>query len=83
MVSILINNYKHKIVQVTVTGHANFATIGKDIVCAGVSAIVTGTLNALHEMVVSEITINHKPGLVIIKVNTITNTNQIILQVML
>ena len=30
-----------------VSGHSNYDTKGKDIVCAGVSAIVVGGLNAL------------------------------------
>jgi len=36
--------------QIIVNGHANSANYGKDIVCAGVSAIVTGTINALKEI---------------------------------
>ncbi|HEX7055633.1 MAG TPA: ribosomal-processing cysteine protease Prp [Bacilli bacterium] len=34
----------------SVTGHANFAEAGKDIVCAGVSAITVGTVNAIQEL---------------------------------
>ncbi len=33
--------------QITITGHANFADYGQDIVCASVSSIVTTTINAI------------------------------------
>ena len=38
-------NIKNNII--VITGHAGYDDFGKDIVCAGVSAIVTGGLNAL------------------------------------
>jgi uncharacterized protein len=31
-----------------ISGHAFFANRGKDIVCAGVSAVSVGTINAVH-----------------------------------
>lgn len=34
----------------TVTGHAGYNDPGKDIVCAGVSAVAVGTLNAIEEL---------------------------------
>lgn len=77
--------YKNKnINEVTITGHANFSQLGTDIVCAAISAIVLGTLNALDQMenkttkVISNI-----PGLVKIKVTIINNDNQVILKTML
>ena len=40
---------KDEIIKSVITkGHANFAEHGKDIVCAGVSAVVTGGINALE-----------------------------------
>ncbi len=33
--------------EITITGHANFADYGQDIVCASVSSIVTTTINAI------------------------------------
>ncbi|ERJ12769.1 ribosomal-processing cysteine protease Prp [Haloplasma contractile] len=36
--------------DVEVSGHALFAEFGKDVVCAGVSSIVIGALNALGEL---------------------------------
>ena len=40
-----------------VKGHANFAEHGKDLVCAGVSCIITGGFNALNKEDVEEITL--------------------------
>lgn len=34
-----------------VSGHADFAERGKDIVCAGVSAVTVGTVNAVESVV--------------------------------
>ena len=36
-----------KITQIEVKGHANSAEYGKDLVCAAVSAVMTGGMNAL------------------------------------
>lgn len=38
------------IVSFTMTGHANFAEYGSDIVCAGVSAVAFGALNAVEAL---------------------------------
>jgi len=39
-----------RIRSVHVSGHAEFAEPGKDIVCAGVSAVSVGTVNAIHRL---------------------------------
>lgn len=36
--------------QVTVGGHADYAEHGSDIVCAGVSAVIFGLINAVDEL---------------------------------
>lgn len=38
------------IYRVVVSGHALFDEYGHDIVCAGISTVVTGILNALEEL---------------------------------
>ncbi len=43
-------NAKGSIVSFTVTGHAGYNDPGKDIVCAGVSAVTVGTLNAIEKL---------------------------------
>lgn len=38
-------NYKNNIIKIT--GHSDYDTIGKDIVCSAVSSIVTTTINGI------------------------------------
>lgn len=47
MIKIRINKTNNKYSSLEVSGHSNYDEKGKDIVCAGVSAIVTGGLNAM------------------------------------
>lgn len=72
------------IVRTEVAGHANFDQIGQDIVCAGISAIVFGSLNALDNLVnQEEIKITQADGKIDIIVLKPTSNNQIILKTML
>ena len=49
MIDITINRSKSGfIVSFTMSGHALFADHGKDLVCAGASAVSFGTINAVH-----------------------------------
>jgi uncharacterized protein YsxB (DUF464 family) len=41
-------NGAHEIVEITLTGHAGAGKHGEDIVCAAVSGISFGNLNAVH-----------------------------------
>lgn len=84
MVKVTYNYQNSNIKEVIITGHANFSEIGNDIVCAGISAIVIGTLNALHELEYNQVqVINNTTGLVKLKVTNITNNSQVILNTML
>ena len=47
MIKIQVNKTDNSYSSLLVSGHSNYDEHGKDIVCAGVSAIVTGGLNAL------------------------------------
>ena len=47
MIKIEATSKNGKITNLTVKGHANSATTGHDLVCAAVSSVVTGGLNAL------------------------------------
>ena len=38
------------IIRLRINGHANSQEVGKDLVCAAVSGIVTGAMNALDEI---------------------------------
>ena len=49
MIEVEITKDDELIWRLDVKGHAGFAKAGKDIVCAGVSAIIFGLLNAVDE----------------------------------
>ncbi|WP_166238823.1 ribosomal-processing cysteine protease Prp [Paenibacillus turpanensis] len=53
MIRVTIHRNKHdrSIDSFTVEGHADYAEHGKDIVCAGVTAVTFGTVNAAEAVV--------------------------------
>ena len=51
MIKVTINYSNDSIDELVVKGHSNFAPKGSDIVCAGVSAIVVGGINAICSLV--------------------------------
>ena len=48
MINVTIHRKSKSILSFVVSGHAFFADRGKDIVCAGTSAVVVGAINAVH-----------------------------------
>ena len=50
------------ITKFTVNGHADYAPRGKDIVCAGVSAVTIGTVNAIKHLTTVDINILMENG---------------------
>ena len=48
MISVNVSFIGNDVKSLEVKGHALFASFGKDIVCAGVSAVVIGGFNALE-----------------------------------
>ncbi len=50
MIQIKIKCSDSQIKEMSVKGHAGYDEAGKDLVCAGVSSIMFGLLNALDEM---------------------------------
>lgn len=54
MIRVIVNTRNDEVISLEVSGHAEFAEYGKDIVCASCSLISTGLLNALDEMVHSK-----------------------------
>ena len=67
---IKINFYKNGLI---VSGHAEFAEHGKDVVCAGVSAIVLGALNWFID---STAEFEYDEGYVYLKID-VTDSKQI------
>lgn len=49
MISVNVEFIGNEVKEILVSGHANFAKYGQDLVCAGVSAIVMGGINALEK----------------------------------
>jgi uncharacterized protein YsxB (DUF464 family) len=46
----IVRNADGRILSFAVEGHAGYAKRGKDIVCAGISAISVGTVNAIETL---------------------------------
>ena len=64
MISVNVKFIGSDVKTLTVSGHANYDKYGKDIVCAGVSAVVTGGINALENQVENIEIISKKMNLV-------------------
>ncbi|HEY0829174.1 MAG TPA: ribosomal-processing cysteine protease Prp [Bacilli bacterium] len=62
-VNIVRNAQTRLIQQFTVDGHANYDKSGKDIVCAGVSAVTVGTVNAIEDLLKVPLELIVKKGL--------------------
>lgn len=82
MISVNVKFMGNDVLSLTVSGHANYDKYGKDIVCAGVSAIVTGGINAL-ESEVENVEIINKENELGVKVINSNEKIQIILNTML
>lgn len=50
MIQITLDTQEDRVIALTITGHALSDDLGRDLVCAGVSAIGTGLLNALDRL---------------------------------
>ena len=82
MISVNVSFIGKDVKSLTVSGHANYDEYGKDIVCAGVSAVVTGGINALESELANIKIVNeeNKLGVVVIENNEVI---QVILNTML
>ena len=82
MISVNVSFIGNDVLKLTVSGHANYDKYGKDIVCAGVSAVVTGGINALESQV-SNIEIISKENELGVKVINSNEYIQIVLKTIL
>ncbi|QVJ95155.1 ribosomal-processing cysteine protease Prp [Mycoplasma mycoides] len=80
MVDIIINYKNNKIIQFEMRGHANSDEYGKDLVCAGLTAIVSGALNAIDSYYKNDVDIEVLKNKITIIVKQENNNN---LQLML
>ena len=64
-VHLLING--NNLYGLEIKGHANYAEHGQDLVCAGVSSIITGGFNALNKDDIEEISLEEGYAKLILK----------------
>ena len=79
MINVKIKQHKDVVNEIQIKGHANYAEHGKDLVCASVSSISVGLLNAINEKK-HKVDMKMDDSLINIKVLDIDNTD---LQLML
>lgn len=80
MIKVEIQYVNNKFAYLEVKGHANSGEYGKDLVCAGVSAIVIGALNNID---VHNYEIEIEEGHVKVQtINEITTHDEIVFQTM-
>lgn len=83
MIRVLIKRHEQSIVDVCIQDHANYAEKGLDLVCAGVSSIAVGIMNALDELAKDTCTLEMKEAYIRIKVKQCENpTTQMILKIL-
>lgn len=83
MVDIIINYKNNKIIQFQMKGHANSDEYGKDLVCAGLTAIVSGALNAIDSYYKNDVDIEVLKNKITIIVKQENNNNlQLILDML-
>lgn len=83
MIKVLISSRNHQIEHISIKGHAFSNVVGKDLVCAGVSSIAVGTLNAIEELANHSCELKMDDGFVEIKVVQNSEILQIILKTLL
>ena len=64
---------------ITLNGHANYAPIGQDIVCAGVSTLVQTLIQSIEELTADEIEYDMSPGTVDIKFGNLSEQAQLLI----
>ena len=82
MIKVAFVSQKDHFVSLTVEGHAHYAKKGEDLVCAGVSAVSIGGLNALENPDAFDIEVSD--ALITVKAKTsISNHDEIVLHTIL
>ncbi|MBR0439414.1 MAG: ribosomal-processing cysteine protease Prp [Bacilli bacterium] len=79
MIKVLIKQEEKKLVSLKVSGHANSAPHGEDLVCAAVSAVLVGGLNNLANPKDFDIKISEGNTDVIVR-NKISSHDEIVLE---
>ncbi|MFA5486246.1 MAG: ribosomal-processing cysteine protease Prp [Bacilli bacterium] len=85
MIKVVIMQSDDEILNIKISGHANSGEYGHDLVCAGVSSVVFGTLNSLEEVERAfKIKLNEEKGLTeITPLYRPSHKNKIVLEVLI
>jgi uncharacterized protein YsxB (DUF464 family) len=70
----IVRNVERAIIRFTVSGHAYYNDPGKDIVCAGVSAVTIGAVNAIEKLTGLVLDAVDKSGLLKVRVPDSTDS---------
>lgn len=65
---------------ITIKGHAGFAEIGQDIVCAGVSTLVQVLIQSIEDLTEDKIEYEMQPGWVCIKHRILSERAQLLIE---
>ena len=68
MITVIVKRVNSCIESIDIQGHALFAPKGKDLVCAGVSSIAVGGMNALEELAHGVCRLQMEEGKIMIQV---------------
>ncbi len=74
---IVVTEYKDRI---TVKGHANYAEIGKDIVCASVSILTQTLIKSIEDLTADHIQYGMSPGAVDINFKTLSDETKTLIK---
>jgi len=83
MIKVKVKKEGNLIKNIMITGHANYAEYGKDIVCAAVSATVLTTINGIIAIDNSILEVEQKQDKMIIDIKKEDNTSQILINNMI
>lgn len=66
--------------QIVINGHANYALLGKDIVCAAVSTLVQTLIESVEKLTDDKIEYDMQPGKVEIKFWTLSEKSKTLME---
>ena len=81
MIQVIVKKEQDAITLLKVSGHALFDDYGKDIVCAGVSSIMVGLLNALDIKTNYQTVVDDEKQVMFASTSKISEAGQMILEV--
>lgn len=83
MINVRVKYTEDEILSITIKGHAYSNEPGRDLVCAGVSAVSVGALNSLEDSDTSFKIVIEEGNIEIYPLHRLTHKNQVVLEVLL